>query len=278
MKYGGSIPEIASTIATDSKGRESGTAQAKSRILMGMRIPTSPRIARLVPLLILLALAAGCATTSDGPIATTSSASSDRGIRPVVKPIDGLRLNPLAARSGAVVYVEGERKGATATTTLAKSEGDTWQDMTKDIHKMVIKDDAGALVMLSEEDVAENVAITYDPPFVLLPKKVVMGEKVTGQTTMTVNYLKTGKKRDSGPCHYVVELLGMQTIDTPAGSFDAYVFKTTREIDLSLAKVNITIHTAHVVDVGIVMTRVEQKTKAIGIFSMNKTEESRKTK
>lgn len=226
---------------------------------------------------VLLMLVSGCATTGDTTAAPPAS-TGNLELRQEAKPIAGLKLNPLKARSGAVTYVEGDRKGKTAATTLAQGEGVTWKDVTQDIHTMVMKDDGGKLVMLSEEDVAENVAITYEPPFVLLPEKVAMGEKVTGETLMTVNHLKTGSKRDSGPCRYVVELLGMQTIQTPAGTFEAYVFKTTREIDLSLANVTVTIHTAHVPEVGIVMTRVEQKTKAIGIFTMNKKEESRKAK
>lgn len=177
-----------------------------------------------------------------------------------------------------MTYLAGDRKGTTAITTLRPAAQGTWKDVTTSIHTMVLKEDDGRLIMLSEEDIAENVAIVYDPPFALLPAQVAMGEKVTGTTTMTVNHLSTGKRRDSGPCRYVVELLGMQKVATPAGVFDAYLFRTTREIDLSLAKVNLTIHTAHVADVGIVMTRVEQKTKAIGIFSMSKSEESRKGK
>lgn len=253
----------------------------KPRILMSMRILTCSDVCAFLRPLLLAALLAGCAAQPEAatPPPTPSMATAiDGPIRPAAPAIDGLRLNPLKARDGQVTYIAGDRKGTTAITMLRRAAEGTWKDVTKDIHTMVIKEDQGSLVMLSEEDIAENVAIVYDPPFVLLPAKVAMGEKVIGTTTMTVNHLSTGKRRDSGHCRYVVELVGMQKIATPAGEFDAYLFKTTREIDLSLAKVNLTIHTAHVPEVGIVMTRVEQKTKAIGIFSMSRSEESRKAK
>lgn len=233
-------------------------------------------------LVVLLALLAGCGAKPSGKTPAVpdaeKAAQSDGVIRSDAPAIEGLRLNPLKPRSGEVVYTTGHRKGTMASTTLSPLAAGTWKDVTANIHTMVIKDDGGNLIMLSEDDVTENVAIRYDPPFVLIPKHVAMGEKVIGTTKMTLNHLSTGSPRDSGTCRYVVELLGMQKIATPAGEFDAYLFKTIREIDLSLAKVNITIHTAHVPDVGIVMTRIEQKTKAIGIFSRSSAEESRKGK
>jgi hypothetical protein len=220
-----------------------------------------------------LIILAGCTTAVTAPIPDATGAA-DRTLRAEAKPIDGATLNPLAARSGRIEYVEGKLKGKVVLVTLER-EGDGWKETTQGVHAMVMHEDAGALVMTREEDVEENVAITYDPPFVLLPREVAMGKKVEGMTTMTVKNLKTGSKRDSGPCQYTVELLGTQTIETPGGTFEAYVFKTVRQIDLSLAKVTVTIHTAHVPYKGIVMTRVERHTKAVGIFSMNAVEESR---
>lgn len=239
-----------------------------------------------------LALFAGCATTETGTgdqavvipdEAETArkpagGAATDGPIRSQVEPIDGARLNPLKPAVATISYVEGSRKGKTARMVTKAAEGEAWEQTVESIRTMFLQQTDGQIVLPSEKDVDENVAITYDPPLVLLPAKVTAGHKHEGKSIMTVNNLKTGKERDKGPCHYSVELLGMQSIATPAGPIDAYLFRTVREIDLSLAKVKVTIHTAHAPERGIIMTRVEQNTRAIGLFSMSKKEEWRLAK
>ncbi len=193
-------------------------------------------------------------------------------LRATATPIDGVRLQHLAARESTVTYVEGTHKGQTIAVTMTAAEDGAWKENYEGIRAMVMKEVDGQIVLLAEEDVAENVAITYDPPLMLLPKRVAMDEKVEGDSAMTVNHLKTGKNRDSGKCHYETRLLGMQKVQTPAGEFDAYIFETIRTIDLSLAKVKVTIQTAHVAGKGIVMTRVDRKTRAIGFINLSKSE------
>ncbi len=236
-----------------------------------------------------LVLLAGCATPETGPADKSivipdepetarkpaGGSTADGPVRSQVEPIAGARLNPLEPSTATIRYVEGARQGKTARMTTKAAEGETWKQMVESIRTMILQSNEGRIILAGEEDADENVAITYDPPIVLLPAKVAAGHRHEGRSMMTVNHLKTGKERDKGPCHYTVELLGMQTIATPAGPIDAYLFRTVREINLSLARVKVTIHTAHAPDRGIIMTRVEQNTRAIGFISMNKKEEWR---
>ena len=259
---------------------------------MNMQNHTRPFPALLLCLGSAFFLLAGCAATDSGKQgqSTANPDESETAQKPAgnsaedgpivsqVKSIDGAELNPLKPGSARITYTQGSHKGKTVTMTTQAGEGDIWIQAVESIRTMKLRQVDGQCLMPSEEDVTENVSITYAPPFVLLPARVEAGHKHQGKTTMTVSNLKTGKERDRGPCSYTVELLGMQTIATPAGRFEAYLFRTVREIDLSLAKVKVTIHTAHVPERGIVMTRVEQNTRAIGFISMNKKEEWRLAK
>lgn len=210
--------------------------------------------------------------TSTPPATTTASPGTKQ---PEAKTITGTMLNPLKEETVQITYTQGSHQGKTVNmvTKAAAGGAGTWQQITQGIRSMTLTNTDGQLMLLGEEDVSENVAITYAPPIVLLPAKVTAGHKHQGTSKMTVKNLKTGAHRDSGPCNYTVELLGVQQITTPAGKFEAYVFRTVRQIDLSLAKVKVTIITAHVPERGIIMTRVEQNTRALGFISMNKKEE-----
>ena len=93
--------------------------------------------------------------------------------------------------------------------------------------------------------------------------------------SMRVIGLATGQVRATGQCALTVELLGRRRIQTPAGWFGAYVVRTIRHLDLSIAKSTIVMHTAHAVDHGLVARRVERTTRVLGLFETDVEEEIR---
>ena len=181
-------------------------------------------------------------------------------------------LIPLKERTFKIEYNEGRMKGKTVEVTVTKGEKGQWVESAKDVRILNYGEVDGGIGLPREEDFDEGVIVTYDPAFILMPKELVAGKPFESKTKMTVLNRGSGSKKAGGTCSYKVELVRQEKIQTPAGAFDAYLIRTTRDISLDLASVKVTVQTWHVPGKGMVASHVKQTTAALGIFSSEKVE------
>lgn len=187
-------------------------------------------------------------------------------------------LLPLVPRSVMFVVTEGKELGKQLTHTVAQT-AKGWEMSTQDVSVVRLHiDDKGDLLVTEEEDLDENVLVVYEPALRALPAKLVAGQPSTQTVHMTVFNRRTHKVRDEGSCEITVEFVATRPVQTPAGSITATVVKTTRHIRLGLAEATVTMHSAYQAGQGVIVDRVEQHTRAVGLFTMNKTQELRLAK
>jgi hypothetical protein len=127
-----------------------------------------------------------------------------------------------------------------------------------------------------EIDMTERVEVTYEPALQMLPARLTRGEPVSNTVTMTIRNLADGKVRDQGTCELTCEHIGIETVQTPAGDFEAHIVQATRRIDLALAKVLVDVEESYAVGVGTVVETIRRDTKALGLFSIKSEEEIRR--
>lgn len=185
---------------------------------------------------------------------------------------------PLTARVAPIIYTEGQRQRQRKEVVITPVDQGLWKEVEPGVHVSYMRHDRGNLVVTRDEEAGDNVAVMYDPPLVLLSGDLELGKPMRLQTRMTVLNLATSAQREAGLCRYTLEFLGRQKFDTPVGTFDAFVVRSVRHIDLSLAKVDVTLTIGYVPGVGVVYSRIEQTTKALGLFGGRKIDESRLTR
>jgi hypothetical protein len=170
---------------------------------------------------------------------------------------------------------EGARKGETLTAKLEADGPNRWRYTLEDTRVAFIEvADDGSLLVSREQDMAEGVEVTYEPALVMLPPRLTTGEPVKNECAVVITDLKDGSVRDRGRCSYTSELIG-PAADQPSGEPPAWLVRGTRSLDLNLAKADVVIDTACVPGVGTVRERVEQVTRALGLFAITKAEELR---
>lgn len=210
-------------------------------------------------------------TTAPAPAAATPASSQS----PSTLAKD---LLPLAPRSVKFVVTEGKDVGKSLTHTIAQT-AKGWEMSTQDVSVVRLHiDDKGDLLVTEEEDLDENVLVVYQPALRALPANLVAGQPSKQSVHMTVFNRRTHKVRDEGSCEITVEFVATRPVQTPAGAITATVVKTTRHIKLGLAEATVTMHSAYQAGQGVIVDRVEQHTRAVGLFTMNKTLELRLTK
>jgi hypothetical protein len=215
---------------------------------------------------------AGAPAVAPDPVAASSSASAQA---PSTLAKD---LLPLAPRSVKFVVTEGKDVGKSLTHTIAQT-AKGWEMSTQDVSVVRLQiDDKGDLLVTEEEDLDENVLVAYEPALRALPAKLAAGETSKQTVRMTVFNRRTHKVRDEGSCEITVEFVATRPVQTPAGAITATVVKTTRHIKLGLAEATVTMHSAYQAGHGVIVDRVEQHTRAVGLFTMNKTLELRLAK
>lgn len=134
-----------------------------------------------------------------------------------------------------------------------------------------------AVSLLAEDDYTSKVRVVYDPPMTILPAMLRAGETTEqlSESAMTVTNLADGSPRDKGRCKYKVELLGRDNVVTPAGSFDAWIVRTTRHLTLQMASGTVVTHSAYVEGRGLIAEHVEQNLKMLGLIAIKSEDEFR---
>ena len=196
------------------------------------------------------------------------------GAQERVPPIAYTTLWPLATRSGAYQITEGKGVGDTIEYAL-KSEDGRWHLQLKGKTDVILSAQPDGSVQIErEDDAVEAVTVTYSPPLVI-PAILKTGKPFEGTSDVVIRRQSDAHIREQGTCSYKVELLGRQTLTTPAGEFDAYVVRTIRTMKLRLARVKVVIFDAYVPNQGEVAERIEQTVRPLYLMASTTREERR---
>ncbi len=196
-------------------------------------------------------------------------------VEPVASPHDIVALFPLRADKGRFQIVEGDDDGYVFGWRL-EPVGQGWVFTYEGYQQVWLRAEAdGALRIVREDDLDEEVQVTYEPALLMLPTKLEIGEAISETVTMTVRSLDGSQLRSVGTCINTVTLLGVQTVSTPAGAFEAVIVETRRQVQLPIARVEVQIISAFVPGRGQVAERVVQKVRALGLFDTEEVREER---
>lgn len=205
----------------------------------------STSIARvLLPLFVacVTALFTGCTTA---PYAERRSLDDSTTLQPLGS-IDAAKLLPFTSSAGSFLPTlsdnldEGERVPFKFEETR-----DGWAWSLKKLRVIYYKSTPEGTVITREDDLDEEVAVTYSPAIPVLPNTLTQGKPVKGTTQMVVRNLDSGTINNKGKCEYTIELLGRHNIWTPRGIVDAVIIRNKRKITLSLVNVDVSITTAY---------------------------------
>ena len=179
-------------------------------------------------------------------------------------------LTHLGPRQGKVRITRKGQPAYTASFTVNPHQ-DGWRFSIETMHTAYLRQNAdGALDTLLEEDHEEQVVVTYEPPFVMLPASLAVGEPARFECRMDITDLRSGAPRDRGRCTYIVELLGRRNLATPNGPVASYVVRTTRDITLRMAKARIVTEATFVPGRGLVREHIHQTVLPLGLFRIEK--------
>lgn len=182
-------------------------------------------------------------------------------------PVAATQVFPLAARSHQLVLSRPDREDKKLAVTVEK-QGAFWVMTIAGRSSMFIQKAAtGDLVVMRETDLRENVRIEYQPGVVLLPAELAAGVTRQGEAHMTVYNLGTDQQREQGTCKYQIDVIGLQQVETAASPVDAWLVRTQRDMDLSLADAHVTLETAYAPQLGQVYERAHIRTVALGLFA-----------
>ncbi|MEX0775179.1 MAG: hypothetical protein WD042_05635 [Phycisphaeraceae bacterium] len=213
-------------------------------------------------LMLMAALLAGCA----GPAPMHEGAL---GHPDVVEALpaggDDGPLFSLVSATGIVRYVEGRDAGKDYEFQVARGQVG-WTIRVQDKCVTYFVPSPQGLLIAREDDIKENVRVDYEPALLALPTGLSADKPYEGRAKVRIVNLTTGVQREEGDVTYRVELLGVQEVKTPAGTFRATLLRTTRHMDLALADVKVVITTAFDSELGEVAERVEQTTTALEVF------------
>ncbi len=136
----------------------------------------------------------------------------------------------------------------------------------------LIRESDGSRRAEAELDFEQDVRVEYDPPILVLPAELRIGEPVKDETHMVIRDRRTGRVRQQGPCEVTIELKEFRTVTTPAGPREAWVVKTTRKADLGAADFRVVITEAYVPDAGLVAKHTDRLVRIFGAIPQREVE------
>ena len=179
-------------------------------------------------------------------------------------------LTGLGPRRGKVRITRKGRPAYTASFTVEPHQ-DGWRFSIETMHTAYLRQNAdGALDTMLEEDHEEQVAVSYEPPFVMLPASLVPGVPARFECRMNITDLRSGAPRDRGHCAYRIELLERRNQAEPNGPVVPYVVRTTRDITLRMARARVVTEVTFVPGRGLVREHTRQTVLPLGLFRIEK--------
>lgn len=223
--------------------------------------------------LLLVVLLTGCASQRADSSARPVDQFGVDPFTPVKKLPDPQQLLGPMTKAQPFDVVQGSQKGRQWIYSHTPGDAKGQQLLTfAGQHQSLLKPDVdGNMRLLWEIDYAHQVKVVYDPPIMLIPARLDAISDKPEQHKMVCYSLDGKSTRDKGTCDVTMQVLGKQTLHTSAGKFTPIVFKTTRQLDLGLAKGTVTIFDAYVPGKGLVAHRVVRKLATMGFIPMNST-------
>ena len=130
----------------------------------------------------------------------------------------------------------------------------------------------GSILITREDEFTDAVTVTYNPPLIVLPAKLIMQNPVRGKSKMTVNSLKDGSQRGQGSCEYQVRLMGTRPVTTQSDTYDTYVVQTHRRIKLNVASASVKTQTSYAPQHGWLGEKIIKITQPLNLFKVKQTE------
>lgn len=194
------------------------------------------------------------------------------------QPLKGAELFRLHSAEGAYDIAHDDALTPNVPYTLTPDEQGGWILSIGELRRVYMREEEGAVLVTREEELDENVSITYTPALRMLPASLTLNRPQEFDCQVVVRNLKDQSVRDKGDCRYSVEYIGEQRVQTPSGEHVASIVRSTRQINLNLASVRVALQTAYVPARGAVVQRVEEVRRMLGLFSSRSVEESRLAK
>lgn len=199
-------------------------------------------------------------------------------VEPIPAEIETASLFPLEKARGRFRIVEGEQDGLDFEWNL-KPAPHGWIYSYEGLQRVwLVKDAQDALRITREDDLDEEVQVTYEPGLLMLPRLIRSEVEETETATMVVRSLDGRELRSTGICSNTITVVGRQKVNTPAGDFMAILVRSHRRIQLPIASVEVEILSAYVPGKGQVAERVTQKIRALRFFDMEEGREVRLAK
>lgn len=223
--------------------------------------------------LVLLAMvpAIGCCATAKTPGAGFAGSGPLRPA-PAVAATDLLK-----PRDATVIYkvTEGPDVGHDRALIVA-TDVQGWVATLTDWNQVKMSvTDTGAVLTHFDVDFASKVRVVYQPPITVAPARLVMGAPFEGESNVEIRNLHDGSLRTMGKCLYRVELIGRQLVQTPAGRFDAFIVRTRRHMQLTLADAIVTSIDAYVPERAQVAHRLDKQVRFLGLLPTRSVREMR---
>ncbi|MCX5658939.1 MAG: hypothetical protein NTW19_04365 [Planctomycetota bacterium] len=246
----------------------------------------------VVVLCAMVAIGAMPGCSGPGPVAATRPAASQPAptvdapaatapARPSVtiaatQPVKGADLFPLRKAAGMYDITRDDKLTPGVPYKLEPDAANGWTLAIGDLRVVNLRlDPDGSVLVTREDELGDNLSVTYTPAIRMLPATLTPSQPQEFDCQLVVRSMKDQSVRDKGDCRYTVEYLGTQQVQTPAGEFTAAMVRTTRQMNLNLASVRVTMLTAYVPEKGVVVQRVEEVRRMLGLFSSKSSEESR---
>lgn len=189
--------------------------------------------------------------------------------------IDAVLLLPKSEAARSFQITEGPDIG-TLCDLIVEPNPLGWRATLTGINRIQFaRREDSTVVAMYEEDLGSHVRVFYDPPVVTLPGRLVMSRPVTGESAVEVRNIKDNSLRARGRCRYHIELIGRQSVTTPAGEFDTYLVRTQRMMDLDMAKAKITWISAYARGRGQIAQRLTKEVHVLELFTTTSTREIR---
>lgn len=159
-----------------------------------------------------------------------------------------------------------EQKGAwrivTSLIAGGKSEKPT---VTQELTIALGKED-GAAVITASTDNSEGVIVEFEPHMLALPAELAPSKNFEQESKMRLPLIENPKKtREHGSGTKTLELVGMQTVRSRAGTFECAHVREVFTSDLSMAKAVRTTDHWYAPGVGLIARRWEEKVTALGL-------------
>ncbi|WP_432800108.1 hypothetical protein [Poriferisphaera sp. WC338] len=221
--------------------------------------------------------------TSEANAAGIETGSAEEGKAKAAIPmpfreITARKLMPNKSTKGSYTEAANEQKGKVYAYSYEKTADGlilTIEGVRRSYYRWA-KD--GALWTYRDDDLKENVRVTYDPGILILPKELKKKPEVKGEAKVEVYSLSSGEKRASGSMKYEVVAIWESKLDLPAGTFDCYIVREKRDLNLDLAMVTVTLDTGYAAGIGEVMQAEWQSQKTLDLFIKNSSRRLVKSK